>query len=195
VNPVPAKGLSVALRVAALLAERDFLFIDGWFTTRLERQSLQRELSTLPNVTWRHKSVGLDDVFRSSALLLMPSQVEEAFGRVIVEAGHSGVPAVASCIGGIPEAIGKSGVLVEPTDPPERWASVISGALSDPAGYARLCAAAVANASRDEFAPQAVAVRLLDVLERHVAGHAAAGSDDQEAVTRACRAAFEGEAV
>jgi glycosyltransferase involved in cell wall biosynthesis len=195
VNPVPAKGLSVALRVAALLAERDFLFIDGWFTTRLERQSLQRELSTLPNVTWRHKSVGLDDVFRSSALLLMPSQVEEAFGRVIIEAGHSGVPALASCIGGIPEAIGKSGVLLEPTDPPERWASVISGALSDPACYARLCAAAVANASRDEFAPRAVAVRLLDVLERHVAGHAPAGSDDQEAVTRACRDAFEGEAV
>jgi glycosyltransferase involved in cell wall biosynthesis len=195
VNPVPAKGRSVALGVAALLAERDFLFIDGWFTTRRDRQSLQRQLSTLPNVTWRHKSVGLDDVFRSSALLLMPSQVEEAFGRVVVEAGHSGVPAVASCIGGIPEAIGQSGVLLEPTDPPERWASVIEGALSDPAYYARLCAAAVANASRDEFGPQAVAVRLLAVLKRHIAGRAAAGSDDQKAATRDSRDAFEDEAV
>jgi glycosyltransferase involved in cell wall biosynthesis len=181
VNPVPAKGLSVALHVAALLGDHDFVFVDGWFTTRRERQSLQRHLSTLPNVTWRHKSVGLDDVFRASSLLLVPSQVEEAFGRVIVEAGQSGVPAVASRIGGIPEAIGNSGVLVEPTDPPERWASVIKGALSDPAYYARLSAAAAANASRDEFAPRTVAVRLLDVLKRHIAGRAVAGSDDHAA--------------
>ncbi len=193
VNPVPAKGLFVALRVAALLAERDFLFVDGWFTTMRERQSLQRQLSMLPNVTWRHKSVGLDDVFRSSALVLVPSQVQEAFGRVIVEAGHSGVPAVASRIGGIPEAIGNSGVLVEPTDPPERWASVITGALSDPVRYARLCAGAVMNAGREEFAPRSVAARLLDVLKRHVAGRAAAGSDDQEAPASGPGHAFEGE--
>jgi glycosyltransferase involved in cell wall biosynthesis len=193
VNPVPAKGLSIALRVAALLAERDFLFVDGWFTTIRERQSLQRQLSTMPNITWRRKSVGLDDVFRSSALVLVPSQVQEAFGRVIVEAGHSGVPAVASRIGGIPEAIGNSGVLVEATEPPERWASVITGALSDPAHYARLCAAAVANASRDEFAPRSVAMRLLDVLKRHVAGRVAAGWDDQAAAARGRGPAFEGE--
>jgi glycosyltransferase involved in cell wall biosynthesis len=189
VNPTPAKGLSVALRVAALLDERDFLFIGGWFTTRRERQSLQRQLRTLPNVTWRHKSVGLDDVFQSSALLLVPSQVEEAFGRVIVEAGHSGVPAVASRTGGIPEAIGNSGVLVEPTDPAERWASVIEDALSDPDYYARLSAAAAANARRDEFAPRTVAVRLLDVLMRHVAGRAVAGSDDQAAARARVRVA------
>jgi glycosyltransferase involved in cell wall biosynthesis len=181
INPVPAKGLSVALHVAALLGDHDFVFVDGWYTPRRERQSLERQLSTLPNVTWRHKSVGLDDVFRSSALLLVPSQVEEAFGRVIVEAGHSGVPAVASRIGGIPEAIGNSGVLVEPTDPPERWASVINGALSDPGYHAQLSAAAAANARRDEFAPRTVAVRLLDVLERHMAGRAVAASDDQAA--------------
>jgi glycosyltransferase involved in cell wall biosynthesis len=193
VNPVPAKGLSVALHVAALLADRDFLFVDGWFTTIRERQSLQRQLSTMPNVTWRQKSVGLDDVFRSSSLVLVPSQVQEAFGRVIVEAGHSGVPAVASRIGGIPEAIGNSGVLVEATDPPERWASAITGALSDPAHYARLCAAAVANASREEFAPRPVAMQLLDVLKRHVAGPAAAGTNDEAAAATGRGHAFEGE--
>jgi D-inositol-3-phosphate glycosyltransferase len=94
----------------------------------------------------------------------MPSQVQEAFGRVIVEAGHRGIPAVASRIGGIPEAIGDSGVLVDPDDSPEHWAGAIDGALTDRHRYARLRAAALANAAREEFDAGGVARRLLEIL-------------------------------
>jgi glycosyltransferase involved in cell wall biosynthesis len=168
VSPIPQKGLSVALRVAALLPQQEFLFINGWSTRRQARQSLARELELLPNVTLRPSSFGLGDVFRSTAVVLMPSQVQEAFGRVIVEAGHSGIPAIASRVGGIPEAIGESGVLLEASSPPESWAGAISDALIDPARYARLSAAALTNARREEFKPEAIAAEFLSFLEGHI---------------------------
>ena len=97
-------------------------------------------------------------------MLLAPSQIEEAFGRVIIEAGLNGIPAVASRIGGIPESIGESGVLLPPTDPPQRWADAIDRMLSDPASYARLRTAALANAHRQEFEATTVAERFTKVL-------------------------------
>ena len=55
----------------------------------------------------------------SSQLLVVPSQYEESFGLVIVEAMSNHVPVVATSIGGIPEVIedGLSGLLCQPNDP------------------------------------------------------------------------------
>lgn len=52
--------------------------------------------------------------FRDAALVLIPSR-RESFSRVAVEALSHGVPVVASDVGGLPEAVGPGGVLVEPT--------------------------------------------------------------------------------
>lgn len=51
-------------------------------------------------------------------LLVLPSIGHEAFGRVIIEAGASGVPVVATRIGGAVDIIenGKTGLLVKPGD-------------------------------------------------------------------------------
>ncbi len=52
-------------------------------------------------------------------LLAVPSVGEEAFGRVVIEAGACGVPVVATRIGGIVDIIDheKDGLLVPPDDP------------------------------------------------------------------------------
>ena len=65
-----------------------------------------------------------DDVqvlLASSQVLVVPSQYEESFGLVIVEAMSNHVPVVATSIGGIPEVIedGVSGMLCQPNDPQE----------------------------------------------------------------------------
>lgn len=165
VGAVPMKGLSVALGVAALLPERHFLFVDSYPCRGPERKARDRELAGLANVTVRRSMLGLREVYASTAVMLVPSQVEEAFGRVIVEAGFSGIPAVASRIGGIPESIGESGVLLEPSDSPEQWADALTHVLSDADTYSRMEAAAVANANRDEFAADVVAERFLEVMQ------------------------------
>lgn len=164
ISPIPWKGLAVALEVARLLPHRDFLFVQGWRRSAAQRKKQRADLAGLPNVVLRPNSAGLKEVFASTAVLLAPSQIEEAFGRVIVEAGFNGIPAVASRIGGIPESIGESGVLLPPSDPPERWADAIDRMLSDPASYARLRTAALANAQRQEFEATTVAERFVKVL-------------------------------
>jgi glycosyltransferase involved in cell wall biosynthesis len=168
VGPVPMKGLAIALRVAALLPERNFLFVDSYPCRGAQRKARDRELSSLANVKLRATSVGLRDVYASTAILLVPSQVEEAFGRVIVEAGFSGIPAVASRIGGIPESIGKSGVLLEASDSPEQWADALTTVLSDADTYRRMEAAAIVNANREDFGADVVAERFLEVVDAHV---------------------------
>ncbi|MBU1061106.1 MAG: lipopolysaccharide heptosyltransferase II [Candidatus Omnitrophica bacterium] len=60
-------------------------------------------------------------------LLVLPSVGQEAFGRVIVEAGASGVPVISTRIGGAVDIIedGKTGLLVKPGDIMEIVNSII----------------------------------------------------------------------
>ncbi|MEU9888430.1 hypothetical protein [Sphaerisporangium sp. NPDC051011] len=54
----------------------------------------------------------------------MPSTVEDAYPRVIVEAGLAGLPTLGSARGGIPEAIADP-ALVAPPDDPAAWMALI----------------------------------------------------------------------
>ncbi|MFH0877605.1 MAG: GT4 family glycosyltransferase PelF, partial [Candidatus Omnitrophota bacterium] len=75
----------------------------------------------------------IPQVLRQLDCLVMPSIAEEAFGRVIVEAQASGVPVVATRVGGVTEIIddGQDGLLVFPKDH-EGLADAISKILKDP---------------------------------------------------------------
>ena len=58
------------------------------------------------------------EVLEKASLLVVPSVIEEAFGRVVIEGFASGVPVVASKCGALCEIIedGKTGLLVPPKD-------------------------------------------------------------------------------
>jgi glycosyltransferase involved in cell wall biosynthesis len=49
-------------------------------------------------------------------IVVVPSTIDEAFGRAALEAMSWGVPVIASDIGGLPEVVGSAGVLVPPGD-------------------------------------------------------------------------------
>ncbi|MBU0759750.1 MAG: GT4 family glycosyltransferase PelF [Candidatus Omnitrophica bacterium] len=69
----------------------------------------------------------MPEVMSGLDLLVLPSIGQEAFGRVIIEAGASGVPVVATRVGGAVDIIedGKTGMLVKPGDIMEMVDSVI----------------------------------------------------------------------
>jgi glycosyltransferase involved in cell wall biosynthesis len=169
VNPVREKGIEVALEVAAQLPHRRFLFVETWPLPPPARQALRRRVAVLPNVRLRRPTLDMRDVYRQTALLLAPSQWDEAFGRVLLEAQASGIPVVASRVGGIPEAMLSGGVLLDPSAPPDAWALEIERLLSDLAAYERAGEEARQNVARPEFDPEALVTRFLTLATEHLA--------------------------
>ena len=70
-----------------------------------------------------------DASVRRRLLLVQPS-FEEGFGFPVLEAMTVGVPVVAANRGALPEVLGDTGLLVDPTDP-DAMASAIHRMLSD----------------------------------------------------------------
>jgi glycogen(starch) synthase len=87
----------------------------------------------------------------SSSLVLIPSRPREGFSLVAVEAAHSGVPRIASRVGGLEETIedGVSGLLVAP-DSADGLASAIIELLSNEQ-YARTLSANARRIACEKF--------------------------------------------
>lgn len=153
INPVADKGLEIALRVAALCPDIPFEFVESWTLDAGQRAALAARLTTLPNVTLTPHQSDMRPLYARARLLLAPSRWEEAWGRVATEAQAHGLPVIATRIGGLTEATGPGGVLVERGAPAEAWAGVLRKSWNDGNHYAALAAAATRHAARAEVDP------------------------------------------
>lgn len=165
----PEKGVRELLRVQAQLVEtrRDIAFL--WAGDGPLRGEV--EAATGPRSVYLGQRDDTPDVLRTADVLVAPSIWLEAFSLALAEAAATGLPAVASCVGGIPEVVddGVTGLLVAPGD--ER---ALAGALSDLAGNtdkrARMGEAARRRAARLFDLDHAVA-RTLDHYETLIAAN------------------------
>jgi glycosyltransferase involved in cell wall biosynthesis len=119
---VPVKGLEYLLRAISLVrAEipqvRLQIAGSGPLQSRLEFEV--RELGLGGHVDFLGWQPSLKHCFNTWDIFALPS-VEEAFGMAALEAMASGLPLVATNVGGIPELVvhGSTGWLVPPRDPP-----------------------------------------------------------------------------
>jgi colanic acid/amylovoran biosynthesis glycosyltransferase len=170
---VEAKGIDVALRAVARLAPlhpglRYRVAGEGPERARLER--LAAELGIARRVAFLgalpHDAVAR--LLAGANVFCLPSVVgrdgsQEAQGLALVEAQASGLPVVASAIGGVPESLcgGVSGELVPARDP-EALARALGALLASPERRAAMGAAGRAFAVR-HFDRRVWAER----LERH----------------------------
>ena len=108
----PEKGLDTVLRALPPTLEL-VVAGDGSERARLEQES-RRGVTFLGQID----AVDVPRLLRSARALVVPSRWYEGQPRAIVEAFASGVPVVASRIGGLPELIedGVNGRLVDPGD-------------------------------------------------------------------------------
>ena len=85
----------------------------------------QREaLAKLANVTVCEARSGIDTLLDGAAMLLVPSQHPEPFGRVAFEAMAAGVPTLSSATGGLSEYVPAEQLVAE-LDDPDAWAAAV----------------------------------------------------------------------
>jgi lipopolysaccharide heptosyltransferase II len=116
-----------------------------------ELKLMVRKLELQNHVEFLGTRQDIPDLMRRMSLLAAPAVGEEAFGRVLIEAGACGVPVIASRIGGIVDVIrhGTDGILV-PAGDASALAENIIGVLKEPE-YGRRLAESLRRRVREEF--------------------------------------------
>jgi glycosyltransferase involved in cell wall biosynthesis len=135
----PGKGHDVLVRALALVADPTWRCVcvgsldrDRDFARDVQRQAGASGLEDRLVFTGPRVGEALDAAYADADLLVLASR-GETYGMVVTEALARGLPAVATAVGGIPEALGRDsdgtrpGRLVPPDDPQalaaalERW--------------------------------------------------------------------------
>src|SRR5579864_8808278 len=136
-NPVPFKGYETLLGLLPLLPDERFLVVEGWFLgDRLEE--VRQDLARHPNATLLRRRADVREVYRATGLLLAPSVGEEGAGRVVLEAQASGIAALVSPRGGLPEMVGDGGRVVASYRDPAAWAEAVRALGRDPQELERM---------------------------------------------------------
>jgi glycosyltransferase involved in cell wall biosynthesis len=148
INPDPRKGRDLAFAIAERCPRIPFLFVEAWALKADEKERLSQRIGLTSNVTFKPRTSDMREVYGETRILLVPSQWEEAWGRVVSEAHYSGIPVVAARRGGLAESVGDGGLLIEPDAPVERWVETIQSLWNDEDYYRRLSGAAYAFAAR-----------------------------------------------
>ncbi|MEV8070854.1 glycosyltransferase [Streptomyces sp. NPDC085995] len=121
VNPIPAKGADLLHRLVRRMPEQRFTLVEGWWNTA-------DEFAGYPNVTYVPRAYDMSPLYSSHRLLIVPSTVEDAFPRVIIEAALYGTPSIATDRGGIPEALGNAGITLSAEAGVEEWVEALRAA-------------------------------------------------------------------
>lgn len=125
-----------------------------------ERAAYEKQTAGLP-VYFLGYRTDLGAIFRDAADFLVAPSRQEAFGRVIIEAGFAGLPAIGTRVDGIPEAIqeGVTGLLVPP-EMPTALGAAVTRLLDDEPLRRRMGLAAKIRAM--EFSIDRTAAAMLD---------------------------------
>ena len=142
VNPITWKGGTVFQALVRTMPDTEFIAVEGWHSPQTE--GLFR--TNFSNFTLLPHQNDMRLFYQELALLVVPSQWHEAFGRVVVEAAASGIPAIVSDSGGLPEALGDGGIVLPAHAPIDAWRTAIMELLDSPKKYADYSLAATKHA-------------------------------------------------
>jgi L-malate glycosyltransferase len=150
-NLRPEKGqdtlLAAAPRILARYPDASFTFVgDG--PRRQALETLTRALGITERVRFVGESRDVAPILAGHDLFVLPSR-SEAFPNALIEAMATGLPVVATDVGGIPEVVrpGVNGQLVSPDDD-QGLADAVLALMDDPAAAAALGRAARADVER-----------------------------------------------
>jgi glycosyltransferase involved in cell wall biosynthesis len=163
INPVDMYGLDIALALAAARPDVPFAFVESWPLEPRELEALDARLRELPNVELRRFVPDTRALFGDSRILLVPYRYPGR-SRVVAEAHCSGIPALASNLYGIAEAVGEGGLLVDPDGPIDAWISALATMWDDRARYDELARTALEHSRRADMQPARIAATIEQAL-------------------------------
>ncbi len=133
-----------------------------------ELASLVKHLGLSGSVEFLGTRYDIPELLSKMTILAAPSVGEEAFGRVVIEAGAAGVPVVTTRMGGLVDILEheRDGLLVPPDDP-RILAEAVLRYLKDPA-FARQCARSLKMRVDKEFHLELMLQKTLKVYEEAI---------------------------
>lgn len=172
INPVAAKGVELALAVAALCPEIPFRFVKAWPLSPAQSIRLKRRIAQLRNVQLLERRSDMASIYAATRVLLVPSKPgHETWGRVASEAQFSGIPVLANDVGGLPEAVGPGGTIMPIDASPRAWAGALKRLWTDREHYEAKAAAALAYSRRGAINLDRQIHLLRDILVRASSGN------------------------
>lgn len=151
INPHVDKGRDIVFALAKALPHIPFLIVRAWTLDEESEAQLASLQDSCANVTVMQPTTDMKSVYAQTRIVLAPSQWQEAWGRIATEAHFSGIPVIASDIGGLPEAVGPGGVLVRPDAPVDEWRKALEDMWSDVTFYRELSDGAKRYSGRKEI--------------------------------------------
>ena len=152
-----------------------FVFSLSWRMRASALRTLRRTARRLGNVEIRDATTEPQALFRDCRLVLVPTQVPEAWCRVVSEAQINGIPSVASRLGGLPESVGPGGILVAPSDSSEAWMEALSEVWDDQERYEQLSERALEHSRRPELSVDHVIQRFEELVAQAIDRHSRCG--------------------
>ena len=119
------KGIDSFLRLARAIDSASVRFLiagecrdPSRYAGAYDRERLQREIGDDERIIYLGYRRDVENVFRTTDILVVPSRWGEPFGLINIEAGAAGIPVVATRDGGIPEVVrdNETGLLVDVGD-------------------------------------------------------------------------------
>jgi glycosyltransferase involved in cell wall biosynthesis len=166
VNPVPEKGVEVALAIAAACPHRQFRFVESWPMGVSQRSALKQKLRALGNVELQPATQDMRPLYARARILIVPSRWKEAWGRIVTEAQLNGIPVLATRVGGLPESVGDGGELFEADATIDQWARAVERYFLDAEHHAQMSRRAGARARAFDLESSSLVTRLLAAAER-----------------------------
>jgi 2-deoxystreptamine N-acetyl-D-glucosaminyltransferase/2-deoxystreptamine glucosyltransferase len=164
----PQKDVGTLLDALARIAGEPQLVVVGDGPDRAALQRRAQPLGRRVHFSGFVPHAQIPAVLRHVDVLVLPSLYED-LSSVLIEAMASGLPVVATRVGGTPDLVndGENGLLVAPRDP-AALSTAISRVLADPAAAARMASAARRTAAA--YAWPDLARNVLEVYRRVTAG-------------------------
>jgi glycosyltransferase involved in cell wall biosynthesis len=120
------KGIEISFSLAELFPHLNFVFLESWPVAVDVFSALEKRAHELGNVKLFRFTDNMSEIYKNTSILLVPSMCEEAWGRVVTESQFFGIPSIASNIGGLPESVGNSGILVDDYCKIDGWKNALT---------------------------------------------------------------------